>query len=539
LGGYLKRINMEFRSTEQANFSKLVQAHIRQADGPLLLEGGTGLGKTRAYLHQLIDSGKRVSIVLPTHQLIHQLMVSDDMAACRGNASVSVFMPARSYDNRQDYLAHRDIAMSSQVMICTSASVIVDQRLAGEYNGVTTRDYILFDEADQLPSVAALQSDREVTPHELKELGIKVASAEETARTILATKSVPAEVRAAAKMIMEAIDDPAWYHTAGVTDDGGIALFHRLPGRLLKKIANRNNVAFVSATLSVGGKFSDFKGALGISKESVLSAMIEPEKHGEVVFHFDGSNPVDSEDWLEATRAVMLDAERPCLVITPSHNLAQQLGDGMPDATVRQSEETTFEAVQRMDNDLLVAAAAWAGLDTPVQWRSIIIPRIPFPAPTVLDDHIESSYINMRNEAIRRLRQGLGRGLRRPDAVCDLYLLDPRFKSVRGFVPQRFDQAWHERIQEGGRKEVTLSKIERSPYYRKVALKHYGCYCHACDFEPKADSQIHVHHLNPLAEGERTTTVDDLVPLCANCHALAHSEVPPIALEVLRHLSKP
>ena len=52
-----------FRSTEQENFAALVAAHINKADGPLLLEGGTGIGKTRAYLSALIGSGKRVAIV--------------------------------------------------------------------------------------------------------------------------------------------------------------------------------------------------------------------------------------------------------------------------------------------------------------------------------------------------------------------------------------------------------------------------------------------------------------------------------------------
>ena len=530
---------MLFRSKEQENFSSLIRAHIAEPDGPLLMEGGTGLGKTRAYLAPLIASGQRVAIILPTHQLIQQLMASDDMKVCRGSVSVGVFKPARDFESRQDYIAHRDAVMDAQVMVCTSASVIIDQRLGGGYNGVTSgRDYLLFDEADQLPSVAALQSDREITLDVLKELGIKITSAEETARAVLAKKGAVAEVRAAAHMILEAIDDPAWYHTAGVTDEGGIALFHRLPGRLLRKIANRNNVAFVSATLSVGGKFNDFKGALGIDKESSFSDMIEPAKHGSVVFHLDDTNPVDSEEWLDAAKAVMLDAARPCLIITPSHSLSQKLGDGVAEATVRQPEETTFEAVQRMEGDVLIAAAAWAGLDTPVQWKSIIIPRIPFPKPTVLDEHIESSYINMRNEAIRRLRQGLGRGLRHPRAACDLYVLDPRYKSTEGFVPERFRAAWRDKLQEGGRKEVTLSKVERSSYYRKLALKHYGCFCHACSFHPKSESQIHVHHKQPLSEGERTTTVEDLVPLCANCHALAHSQTPPISLEELQQLGK-
>ncbi|MBK7729866.1 MAG: HNH endonuclease [Gammaproteobacteria bacterium] len=176
------------------------------------------------------------------------------------------------------------------------------------------------------------------------------------------------------------------------------------------------------------------------------------------------------------------------------------------------------------------------GLDTPVQWRSIIVPRIPFPAPTILDEKVERSYINSRNEGGRRLRQAVGRGLRSPDAKLDFYLLDPRHEKVRWFVPSRFADAWKNRMVEGRRREVQLSQIERSSYYRKRALAAYGTFCHACGFTPRVDSQIHVHHLHPLHEGERETTLADLVPLCANCHALAHSESPPLALDALRGL---
>ena len=36
-----------FRSAEQKNFANIVAAHIECQDGPLLIEGGAGLGKTR------------------------------------------------------------------------------------------------------------------------------------------------------------------------------------------------------------------------------------------------------------------------------------------------------------------------------------------------------------------------------------------------------------------------------------------------------------------------------------------------------------
>ncbi len=42
-----------FRSQEQRYFSEVLSKHLKSADAPLLLEGGVGLGKTRAYLAAL------------------------------------------------------------------------------------------------------------------------------------------------------------------------------------------------------------------------------------------------------------------------------------------------------------------------------------------------------------------------------------------------------------------------------------------------------------------------------------------------------
>src|SRR5262249_30892823 len=162
------------------------------------------------------------------HQLIEQLLASNDLAeANAAGATVGVFRPARLFDSRADYLANRNAAMAAQIMLCTSASVIIDRRLDGKYNGATERDYLLFDEADQLPSAAALRSDLEVSGSALASLGIKGDTAKELAKGIVASKEAEPEQRAAAKMILEALAEPAWFHQAGTTDDGGIILWHR------------------------------------------------------------------------------------------------------------------------------------------------------------------------------------------------------------------------------------------------------------------------------------------------------------------------
>ena len=522
-----------FRTAEQQNFSNIVKAHMRQPDGPLLIEGGTGLGKTRAYLAAVMESGKRIAVVLPTHQLIDQLLASSDLAATQGSVSVSAFRPAGMFDTQAEYEANKQAAADAQVMFCTAASVIIDQRLGGEYNGATERDYIVFDEADQLPDMAALQSDFEITADDLKELNITLTDAKTTLNAILARKprTVEPETKAAAKVILEALEEPAWYQQVGISDEGSIVLTHRLPGRLLKKISNRNNVAFVSATLTIGGRFNDFRNAMGIESESKLSGVIEPQVHGSLDFQTQ-SLEVDTPEWLDAIAETVGKAIKPVLVATTSHDLSVQLGARIAGSTVRGEDETAAQAAARCDG-VLIAAGAWAGLDTPLRWRSIVVPRVPYKKLDVVDGEATSSYLDARNTAVRRLRQVIGRGLRSPDAVCSVYVLDGRVDRLTGFIPERFASQWADRVfVEGGRKEVVLSKAERDPAVRKAALRHYGMTCMACEFTPRVDSQLDVHHLDPVSEGVRKTRLEDVVVLCANCHRLAHSTVPPMVVHL-------
>lgn len=521
-----------FRSSEQKTFAAILARHIELPDAPLLMEGATGLGKTRAYLSALAKTTKRVAIVLPTHQLIDQLLASQDIQAVALTDTVA-FRPARMFENRQQYETQRQLAQTARVLLCTAASVIIDQRLSGEYNGSTERDYILFDEADQLPDMAALQSDFKITANDLADLKIPLTTAAETLKAVLAKppRTVEPEIRAAARIILDAIETTAWYHNAGIDDDGGLVLTHKMPGRLLKKISNRPNVAFVSATLSVDEKFDDFRNAMGIDKLSGLSSIIDPEKHGDLTFQVHPLD-VDSPEWMSAVLEAVKIAHRPALVITPSHTLADQLAIQIPGATTRQGageeREDTSQAARRVQNDgVLIAAGAWAGLDTETQWKSVIIPRVPFGQPLVVDGEVTTHYLNARNTAIRRLRQGIGRGLRAPDSQCAIYILDRRVLKLSGFVPQRFKKAWVSNLSgsvEGERLEVVVSKAERDPALRNAALRKYGAKCMGkdCTFEIKHSSQLEVHHLDPIAEGVRKTKLNDLVVLCANCHRLAH-----------------
>jgi 5-methylcytosine-specific restriction protein A len=96
---------------------------------------------------------------------------------------------------------------------------------------------------------------------------------------------------------------------------------------------------------------------------------------------------------------------------------------------------------------------------------------------------------------------------------------------------------------EGRSTEVQQSRYERDPRARKICLAHYGntFECIVCManlqkiYGEIGKGYIQVHHLYPVSTGERATDpVQDLIPVCPNCHAMLHREDPPIAPEILR-----
>lgn len=98
---------------------------------------------------------------------------------------------------------------------------------------------------------------------------------------------------------------------------------------------------------------------------------------------------------------------------------------------------------------------------------------------------------------------------------------------------------------EGDRYETKLSRAERSTRNRLLCIQTHGTQCAACGFDfgktygPIAEGFIEVHHLTPLSSFEEATAVDpvtNMVPLCPNCHAVAHRKNPPLTLNELQKL---
>lgn len=102
-------------------------------------------------------------------------------------------------------------------------------------------------------------------------------------------------------------------------------------------------------------------------------------------------------------------------------------------------------------------------------------------------------------------------------------------------------------LSEGSVSQIFVNRYERSRDARTKCIAHYGCRCTVCGFDFKktygqiGKGKIHIHHLIPLSEIKKEYTVDpinDLRPVCPNCHLMIHSRREPFSVEEVRKLIK-
>lgn len=100
---------------------------------------------------------------------------------------------------------------------------------------------------------------------------------------------------------------------------------------------------------------------------------------------------------------------------------------------------------------------------------------------------------------------------------------------------------------EGAKVTITANRYERNSVARKLCIAKWGTRCAACSIDmsevygPRGAGFIHVHHLNPIGKqkGEyRLDPINDLRPVCPNCHAIIHRYDPPLQIDELKALVK-
>lgn len=97
---------------------------------------------------------------------------------------------------------------------------------------------------------------------------------------------------------------------------------------------------------------------------------------------------------------------------------------------------------------------------------------------------------------------------------------------------------------EGGIARTEVNRYERSRSAREACIALYGTRCVACGlvleerYGPIATGVIEVHHLEPLSDSavRSTDPIEDLRPVCPNCHRVLHLRQPPLSIAELKEL---
>ena len=96
---------------------------------------------------------------------------------------------------------------------------------------------------------------------------------------------------------------------------------------------------------------------------------------------------------------------------------------------------------------------------------------------------------------------------------------------------------------EGNSRQVTVNRYERSMAARRECIAYYGAICSVCDFSFEGRygalgvGFIHVHHIIPIANigaNYKINPIEDLRPICPNCHAMIHRRQPPFSIEDIK-----
>jgi hypothetical protein len=105
-----------------------------------------------------------------------------------------------------------------------------------------------------------------------------------------------------------------------------------------------------------------------------------------------------------------------------------------------------------------------------------------------------------------------------------------------------------ERYPEGAVISKFVNAYERNRAARDACVAHYGAKCVVCGFDfgreygPEGQGLIHVHHLVPLSQihdDYEVSPIEDLRPVCPNCHLMIHVRTPiPFAIDELKEMRR-
>lgn len=105
-----------------------------------------------------------------------------------------------------------------------------------------------------------------------------------------------------------------------------------------------------------------------------------------------------------------------------------------------------------------------------------------------------------------------------------------------------------EEYEEGSLLDCHGSKYERNRKARNECLEYYGYTCRVCgfDFEKQygdiGRNFIEVHHRTEISsysgEKHKIDHINDLIPVCSNCHSMLHRTRPTLSIDELKRFLK-
>jgi len=129
---------------------------------------------------------------------------------------------------------------------------------------------------------------------------------------------------------------------------------------------------------------------------------------------------------------------------------------------------------------------------------------------------------------------------------CFRILLSHGFQiTAKGPYPVFPDEIESHEYLEGVGKKVYVNRYERNSAARAECIRHYGSCCTVCKiaftdvYGTLGENFIHVHHIVPLSSirtGYIINPIEDLRPVCPNCHAMLHKRIPPMTILELQEV---
>ena len=113
--------------------------------------------------------------------------------------------------------------------------------------------------------------------------------------------------------------------------------------------------------------------------------------------------------------------------------------------------------------------------------------------------------------------------------------------------PEKIPVDEQEKLFEGAKRTLIVNSYERNSKARQRCLEANGLICKVCDFDFEKNygelgkGYINVHHIIPIHKVGKNYEVDpinDLQPVCPNCHSMLHRIEPPLQIEELKSIMK-